>query len=60
MKIEEVFNTTNGQTREAKIDAMIGGIRAIREGLRPKSMSQLAIHFKQEGLSNGTIMGMNT
>ena len=48
MKMEEVFNTTNGQTREAKADAMIVEIRAIREGLRPKSMSQLAIHLSKK------------
>ena len=48
MKMEEVFNTTSGQIRVAKIDAMIVKIRAITEGLCPKPMSQLEIHLSKK------------
>ena len=47
-KMDEVVNAANGQSREDRINAMIGEIGAIREGLRPKSMSQLAIYLNKK------------
>ena len=43
VKIEEVFNTVNGQILQEKVYSMVGGISAIRVGLCTRSMSQLAI-----------------
>ena len=51
MKMEEVFNTTSGQTRVENIDTMIVQIMDIREALCPKSMSQLAIHLSKKALA---------